>query len=116
MKLLKTFIQKSLSVCRLGGEWLQRLLGSLADAARSISYIETVSPSKADTFHKEIKHSDEATIKRAFESSLRTILPHLHLGQIILAIDVTEDPYWGKFGSVNTRASVHEKHNECWQY
>lgn len=116
MKTIKAFIQKSLSVFRFGKEWLQRLLGSLADAARSISYIETVAPSKADTLHKEIKHTDEATIKRAFELSLREILPHLHLGHIMVAIDVTEDSYWGKFGSFNTRASAHEKHNESWQY
>lgn len=115
MKTLKLFIQKSLSVFRLGKEWLQRLLGSLADAARSISYVETVNPSQSDTLHREIKHSDECSIEQAFEYCTREVVKKLGLCKVMVAIDVTEDLFWGE-SSYHTRASVHEIGLESWQF
>jgi len=118
MGLLKTFLEKSFSVGRFGKDWLDRLLGSLADAARSISYIETVNPSQADTLHREIKRSDERWLKRGFEACVRFALLKLPFRnrKVKVAIDTTEDPYWGKNGCDNTRPPVHEISNESWQW
>lgn len=106
----------SLSVFRFTKDWTQRLFGSLADAARSISYVETVNPSQADTLHREIKNSDEVWLKRAFEICVRKTLKLLHINVVKVAIDVTEDPYWGDYGTPNTRSRVHEKSDESWQW
>ena len=116
MNLIKKFIDISLSVFHFRKDWTQRLLGSLADAARSISYVETVNPSQADTLHREIKCSDERWLKRAFELCVREALRLLHINVVKVAIDVTEDPYWGDYGTPNTRSHVHEKSDEAWQW
>lgn len=115
MKILNHFVKKSLSVLRLGQNWIDRLLGSLADAARSISYVETVNPTQADTLHKEIGHSDVLWFKRSFEQCVRMVLKRLHLGKVKVGIDVTEDLFWGQSSS-HTRASAHEHQLESWQY
>lgn len=115
MGMLKTFLEKSLSVLRLGLDWTNKLLGSLADAARSISYVETVNPSQTDTLHREIKRSEERWFKQGFELCVRDAIPKLGLRHVKVAIDVTEDQYWGD-ASLHTRASAHEKHIESWQY
>lgn len=100
----------------MGRDWLCELISSLCDAARSISYIETVAPHKADSFHKEIKRSDQSTICRVYETLLRHKLKRLGLHRVKVAIDGTEDPYWGHNGSYQTRASVHEASPESWQF
>ena len=51
MKIIKKFINKTLSLLRLGHEWLNRLTTSLIEAARTNSYIETTSPTQSDTVH-----------------------------------------------------------------
>jgi len=116
MGMIKQFIEKSLSVFRFGKKWLDQLLGSFIEAARTISYVETVNPHQSDTLHREMKHSEEIFFKRAFEGSVRKALPLLKLGSVKVAIDVTEDLYWGKNGLHNTRASSHEHQIESWQY
>lgn len=115
-KLISQFTNKCLSVFDLGKAWFSRLLGSLADAARSISYVETVNSSQSDTLHKRLKGIDFLTLKRAFEECTRRALQALRLGPVKVAIDATEDPYWGKHGSYNTRAKVHQKSDESWQF
>ena len=40
----------------------------------------------------------------------------MRLGIVKVAIDVTEEPYWGKEGKHNTRTKVHERSDESWQY
>jgi hypothetical protein len=59
-KLINHFLDKSISVLRLGNSWFSRLIGSILEASRTISYVETVNPIQSDTFHKEIKYSDES--------------------------------------------------------
>ena len=116
MGMIKQFIQKSLSLFRFGKEWIDNLLGSLTEAARTISYVETINPQISDTLHREIKYSEEIIFKRAFEENVRKSLPLLKLDSVKVAIDVTEDLYWGKWGLENTRASAHEHQLESWQY
>lgn len=116
MKQLKTFVEKSLSVFRMGGGWVQRLFGSLAEAARSISYVETVNPSQTDTLHRDIKLSDDRLFKKGFEQCVREVIPKLALNsKVKVAIDITEDLYWGESSS-STRVSAHEHDKESWQY
>lgn len=110
------FVDKCLSVFRLGKTYAARLLGSILEASRTHSYVETVNPSQSDTLHKEIKNSDMQTFKHEFEACARIALKTLNFGMVKVAIDTTEDPYWGKNGSYNTRARVHELSNESWQY
>jgi hypothetical protein len=109
-------MDKSLSVLRHGKAWFSRLLAGLIEAGRTKSYVETYNPSQSDTFHKAIKEVDAQIFKREFEKAVKSALKALRFGRVKVAIDVTEDPYWGEHGSYNTRAKVHEKSNESWQY
>lgn len=114
--MIRKFIHKTLSLLRLGKRWFERLVSNLIEAGRTISYVETVSPSQADSLHKAIKECDFSTFQRNFELVVRPILKKLKLKRVKLAIDGTEDAYWGKNGSFNTRAKVHVKSEESWQY
>lgn len=116
MKLLPYYINKCLSVLRHGKAWFSRLVASLIEAGRTHSYVETYNSSQSDTFHKAIKESDLQIFKHEFENAVRKTIKFLKLGHVKVAIDVTEDPYWGKNGSYNTRARVHQKSDETWQY
>jgi hypothetical protein len=115
-KLINTFIDKCISVYRLGKSWFAKLLGAIIEAGRTHSYVETVNPTQSDTLHKEIKNSDISIFKKEYEKAIRIALKLLRLNIVRVAIDVTEEPYWGKEGSVNTRAKIHEKSEESWQY
>jgi len=116
MKLISKFINKSLSLLRLGKSWFRKLIAGIVEAGRTISYVETVNPSQADTLHKSIKWCDEQIFKREFEKSVRIVIKSMRLGDVKVAIDVTEDPYWGKNGRHNTRVPVYEKSGESWKY
>lgn len=116
MSLLSKFMDKSLSVLRLGKSWFSRLLAGIVEAGRTISYVETYTPSQSDTLHKEIKWSDAQIFKKEFEKSVRKAIKAIRLGTVKVAVDVTEEPYWGKAGSYNTRARAHEKSDESCQY
>jgi hypothetical protein len=71
-KLINHFLDKSISVLRLGNSWFSRLIGSILEASRTISYVETVNPTQSDTFNKEIKYSDESIMKREFIAETRS--------------------------------------------
>jgi hypothetical protein len=120
MGIIKNFINKCLSLLRLGAEWLNKLTCSMIEAGRTESYVETVSPSQADTLHKEIKKIDAQTIAHEFESVVRWALPLLKLKgkHVKLGIDITEDLTWTEFGAQNTRPSTHKgmHHIQAWQY
>ena len=108
MTLLSMFTNKCLSLLRLGRSWFSRLLGSIVEAGRTISYVETVNPQQSDTLHKEVKWCDIQLFKKEFEKSVRKGIIAMRLGIVKVAIDVTEEPYWGKEGTHNTRTNVHE--------
>jgi hypothetical protein len=116
MSFISQFINKCLSVFRLGNSWFSRLVAEIIEAGRTNSYVETVSPSQSDTLHKEIKFSDMRLFKREFEKAVRNALKILRFGKVKVAIDCTEEPYWGKNGLHNTRSKVHEKSEESWQF
>lgn len=113
-------MNKCLSLARLGAKWLNKLTTSIIEAARTESYIETVSPSQADTLHKEIKYNDKKIFMDEYKSIVRWAIPELKLKDrhIKLGIDITEDLTWTEHGSWNTRPSTHkgQHHIESWQY
>jgi hypothetical protein len=114
--MISTFTNKCLSLLRLGSGWFSKLVQGIIEASRTISYVETVNPSQSDTLHKELKYSDEKTLKREYEKAVRTALKILRFGRVKLAIDTTEDPFWGKNGLQHTRVPVHDDSPASWQY
>lgn len=116
MKLITQFTLKSLAIFGKATSWMQHLLSSIADAAKSISYVETMNPTQADSLHLSIKNTDEQSLQRAFETCVRKVIPHLPVKNVSLGVDGTEEPYWGKNGGLNTRASIYETSRESWQY
>lgn len=86
---------------------INQIVSAITEAARTISYVETVS-NKADTLHRYIKNTDEEQFKRAFEFNTRKSIKRMGLGKIILAIDVTHELYYGKNGKLNVRQKKYE--------
>lgn len=115
-RLLWKFANKSLSLSRMGNRWFARLVSGLFEAGRTHSYVETVNSVQADSLHKDLKMVGARWLQRAFEQCVRSTLSKLGLGRVMVALDVTEDPYWGRNGGVNTRSRVHEKSDESWQW
>ncbi|MBU3923846.1 MAG: hypothetical protein KJ592_02935 [Nanoarchaeota archaeon] len=120
MKIIKKFVNKCLSLLRLGHEWLNKLTTSLIEAARTNSYIETVSPTQADTIHKEIKNLDIKFLMKEYEMFVRQSLKELKLENkhVKIGVDVTEDNTWLIHGIRNTRPSTHKgnHHVNTFQY
>ncbi len=85
-----------------------KIVAALVEAARTISYVETVS-NKADTLHRHIKQTDKRTLKRAFEFNTRKAVGRMGLGRVTLAIDTTNELYYGKNGKLNVRQKKHER-------
>jgi len=116
MSLIKTFIAKSISLFHLGNIWMSGLCADIFEAARTNSYIETISK-KADTLHKYIRWSDILFLKRAYELQVRDFLPKLNIRNVELAIDGKKDLYYGKNGGLNVRQILHEHGaDEVWEY
>ena len=67
MSIIKNFTNKCLSLSYFGEDWNNKLLQSIIEAGRTISYVETLNPSKADKLHLAIKESDKKLFIREFE-------------------------------------------------
>ena len=115
MKIISKFVDKCLSLSRLGDNYLNKLTTGLIEAGRTISYLETYNPTQSDLFHKEIKFSDKRFLMRNFEKAVRKILPRLNLKKVKVAFDTTEDLTWSK-NSHKTRASVYQHELQCWNF
>lgn len=85
-----------------------KITSAIVEAGRTISYVETVS-NKADTLHRHLKNINEIDLKRAFEFNTRRALSRMGLGRVVLAIDTTQELYYGKNGKLNVRQVKHEK-------
>ena len=120
MGIIKKFIDKCLSLVRLGAEWLNKLVCGVVESARTESYVETVNHSQTDTLHKEIKQNDKKVFMHEYESIVRWVIPKLNLKNkhVKIGVDVTEDLTWTEHGSGNTRPSTHkgQHHIESWQH
>lgn len=114
-KIVSNFVDKTLSLSRLGDNYLNKLTSGLLEAGRTISYLETYNPSQADLFHKEIRFSDRNFFMKNFEKAVRKILPKLNLKRVKVAFDTTEDLTWSK-NSHKTRASVYQHELQCWNF
>lgn len=84
------------------------IISALVEAGRTISYVETVS-NKADTLHRHIKNTDDKTLKKAFELNTKKAIVRMGLGKVVLAIDTTDELYYGKNGKLNVRRKKYEK-------
>lgn len=114
-KIISNFVDKCLSLSRLGDNYLNRLTSGLIEAGRTISYLETYNSSQSDLFHKEIRFSDKKFLMRNFEKAVKKILPKLNLKKVKVAFDTTEDLTWSK-NSNKTRASVYKHELQCWNF
>ena len=103
-KFIKNIIKKVSNGLRVA---THKIVASLVEAARTISYVETVSD-KADTLHRHIKQNSEREIQRAFEFNTRKAIGRMGLGRTTLAIDTTHELYYGKNGKLNVRQKKHE--------
>jgi hypothetical protein len=115
MSILTKFIDKCLSLSRLGEKWCVKAIQSIIEAGRTISYVETYNPSKADSLHLAIKRSENRTFMHEFEKVVRFALAKLKIKRVKLAFDTTEDVTWAKY-NFNLRPSVYDKSLESWQF
>ena len=88
---------------------------SIIESGRTISYVETLSPSKTDKFHLSIKESDKKLFMREFELVARFAIAKLNLKKVKIAFDTTEDLTWIKRDH-NLRPSVYHHKLLCWNY
>ena len=79
------------------------------EAGRTLTYVETVDGSKADSLHRHVKLLYEEDIRRAYELVIRKVVKKLKVKHCVLAFDVTKELYWGKHGSLNVRGIKHER-------
>jgi hypothetical protein len=113
--IIRKFVNKCLSLSRLGSKYVNRLVPSLIEAGRTISYLETYNSSQADLFHKEIRFSDKNLFMKTFEKVVRKIIPKLSLQKVKVAFDTTEDLTWSK-SALGSRASAYEHELQSWQF
>src|SRR3989338_3866302 len=79
-----------------------KIISALVEAGRTISYVETVS-NKADTLHRHLKNVNKLDLKKSFELNTRKALYRMGLGKVVLAVDTTQELYYGKNGKLNVR-------------
>lgn len=113
----KTFLNKCLSLSYLGDNWNNELAKSIVEAGRTISYVETLSPNKADKFHLSVRGGDKRLFMREFEKRVRFALDKLKLKgkRVKIAFDSTEDLTWCKSGFFNLRPLPYSQ-ELSWQY
>ena len=90
MSIIQTFVNKCLSVAYLGENWNNKLIQSIIEAGRTISYVETTNPTQADKFHIAIKESDNKTFMHEFEKIVRFAIAKLNLKRVKIAFDTTD--------------------------
>jgi hypothetical protein len=115
MNILRKFIDKCLSVSRLGERWSDCLIQGIVEAGRTISYVETTTPSKADSLHLAIKGCDNRTFMHEFERNVRFAIAKLKFKRVKIGFDTTEDLTWIKQG-FNLRPSVYDHPLLSWQF
>lgn len=111
MSYIKKFIESTINTLGKLRIKVNDVLSPIIEAARTNSYVETYS-NKADTVHRHIKENSERSIKSAFEFNTRKAIGRMGLGRVVLAIDGTEELYFGKKGGLNVRQIKHERGTE----
>lgn len=115
-KIIKTFVNKCLSLAYMGHEWCSDLVSGIVEAGRTISYVETAVPSKADKFHQSIKSSDKRIFMHEFENSVRKILSRLKPKRVKIGFDTTEEVTWCREIPFNLRPSIYNLPLEGWHF
>lgn len=115
MSLIKKFIDKCLLLSRLGDEWDNKLISGIIEAGRTISYVETTTPTQSDTLHLAIKNCDSKTFMHEFEQDVRFAVAKLKLKRVKIGFDTTEDLTWMTYNH-NLRPSVYDKNILSWQF
>ena len=108
MSLIKRFVNGCIKTFAKLKVKVEKIVSSIVEAARTISYVETVG-NKADTLHRHVKQNSEQDLKRAFEFNTRKAIRRMGLGKAILAVDITHELYYGKNGELNVRQKKFEK-------
>jgi len=108
MSLLKKFVKSTINTLGKLRIKVNEILNPIIEAARTNSYVETYS-NKADTVHRHIKENSEKGIKKAFEFNTRKAIRRMGVGKVVLAIDGTEERYFGKNGGLNVRQIKKER-------
>lgn len=101
----------------MGKNWCDRLVQGVIEAGRTISFVETTTPTKADKFHLAIKGCDNRTFMHEFEQNVRFAIAKLKLKgrRVKIGFDTTEDLTWMEY-SHNLRPSVYDKPILSWQF
>lgn len=115
MNILRKFIDKCFSLSRLGKNWCDKLIQGVIEAGRTISYVETTTPSQADSLHLAIKRCDSRTFMHEFEDVVRFAIVELKLKRVKIGLDTTEDLTWMKY-THNLRPSVYDHPLMSWQF
>ena len=84
-----------------------KIIAALIEAARTISYVETVS-NKADTLHRYLKTTNELQLKKGFECNTRKAIGRMGIGRVVLALDTTKELYYGENGKLDVRQIKNE--------
>ena len=108
MSLIKRFVEECIKTFAKLKVKVKNIVSPIIEAARTISYVETVS-NKADTLHRHIKQSSENDLKRSFEFNTKKAIGRMGLGRCTLAVDPTAELYYGKNGKLNVRQKKFEK-------
>ena len=108
MSILKKFVEGTINIFGKLKVKVKNIISSIVEAARTISYVETVS-NKADTLHRHVKQVDERALQRAFEFNTRKAIGRMGFGKTTLAVDTTSELYYGKNGKLNVRQKKFEK-------
>lgn len=115
MSILSTFVDKCLSLYRLGEKWCNKLTQSIIESARTISYVETYNPEQSDTFHLAVKQNDNKIFMHEFERGVKFAIAKLKLKRVKIGFDTTEDVTWCE-SNYNLRPSVYEHQLLSWQF
>ena len=108
MSLIKTFVKSTINIFGKLRVKISEIIKNILEAARTISYVETVGD-KADTLHRRLKEISEEDLKKAFEFNTRKAVGRMGLGKVVIAVDTTDELYFGKNGKMNVRQKKYEK-------
>lgn len=116
MSSITDYLDKSISIPWIGNTWKNELCADIVEASRTVSYVETIS-NKADCLHKYVHHTDESSIKRAFEKVSKPQLKKLGFKEVFIAIDGKKDLFYGKTAGLGARGIKRENGtNFAWEY
>lgn len=91
----------------------------LVEAARSHCYVENVSTvgNKADSLHRRIELTYEEDVAAAYSKMLRPLIKKQHIAAAMLAIDITDEEFYGMYADAYLHPWTGEAGVEAtWQF